>query len=100
MTLDDDGDRRFVPLEHDVLRLFEPRITAMPRDGRWPKCLRVESELGESWDDLVGLKSPHAADQRRHVAGECRAVRGIALEIDQEHAGVPQQAEEFRLVFA
>ena len=31
-----------------MLRLFEPRITVMPRDGRWPKCLRVESELGES----------------------------------------------------
>jgi hypothetical protein len=53
IVLDEDGERRFVPLEHDVLRLFEPRITVMPRDGRWPKCLRVESELGESWQALL-----------------------------------------------
>jgi hypothetical protein len=49
IVLDDDGERRFVPLEHDVLRLFEPRISVMARDGRWPKCLRIESELGDSW---------------------------------------------------
>src|SRR3954463_14939366 len=53
IVLDDDGERRFVPLEHDVLRLFEPRITVMPRDGRWPKCLRIESEIGESWQAFL-----------------------------------------------
>src|SRR4051794_14303298 len=53
IVLDDDGERRFVPLEHDVLRLFEPRITIMARDGRWPKCLRIESELGESWQAFL-----------------------------------------------
>src|SRR4051812_26658046 len=52
-SLDDDGERRFVPLEHDVLRLFEPRISVMPRDGRWPKCLRVQSELGDSWQSFL-----------------------------------------------
>jgi hypothetical protein len=53
IVLDDEVERRFVPLEHDVLRLFEPRITVMPRDGRWPKCLRVQSELGDSWQAFL-----------------------------------------------
>ena len=53
IVLDDDGERRFVPLEHDVLRLFEPRISVMARDGRWPKCLRVQSELGDSWQAFL-----------------------------------------------
>src|SRR4051794_30846997 len=55
IIVDDDGERRFVPLEHDVLRLFEPRITVTPRDGRWPKCLRIESELGESWQGFLAF---------------------------------------------
>jgi hypothetical protein len=42
LVVDDDGGGRFVPLEHDVLRLFDSPITVEPR------CLRVDSELGES----------------------------------------------------
>lgn len=42
LILDDGDRRRFVPLEHDLLRLFDAPITIETRG------LRVESELGES----------------------------------------------------
>lgn len=42
LVLDDDGEQRFVPLEHDLLRLFDAPITIEPRG------LLVESELGDS----------------------------------------------------
>src|SRR5919202_179929 len=55
----------------------------MPRDGRWPKCLRVQSELGDSWQafltfgalaDTTVFPGPSAeADKRPQLARELEA---------------------------
>jgi hypothetical protein len=56
VLLDDDGQRRFVPLEYDLLRLFEPELSVEPpAGGRHPRCLRVQTELGDSWQALLAF---------------------------------------------